>query len=204
MRQNEVLGALAILHSRVGPLLDPQIDGLVPQDEREHHSHGSHDVTGRRSSSATASHSRTRRRSRAARRGRSRRHARRTACPGARRSSPPTRVFHRSCIASWRSAKNEMARRAKVRPDRIDVCGGARRSASNARHIAKQALIAAVRSGKSTRLWARIAAEAIEAARANGPASAVRQTRHTAAAHHARNRTRSRSRQRPVSSASSA
>jgi hypothetical protein len=34
------------------------------------------------------------------------------------------------------------------------------------RHIAKHAPIAAVRRGKSTRLWTRIAAEATEAARA--------------------------------------
>src|SRR4029079_16053527 len=58
--------------------------------------------------------------------------------------------------------------------------GGAERlSASSARHIPKHVPIAAVRSGKSARLWTRTAADATAAARANGPASAVRQARHT-------------------------
>src|SRR5206468_11873366 len=73
----------------------------------------------------------------------------------------------------WRDGRRSPARRV----------GTARRSASNPRHIAKQALIAAVRNGKSTRLWTRTAAEAIDAARANGAPLPVRHTATTAVPH---------------------
>jgi len=58
--------------------------------------------------------------------------------------------------------------RCRLRLDSTLSFGGAARpSGSSAWHSTRHAAIAVVRSGKSTRLWTRIAAEEIAAARAN-------------------------------------